>query len=76
MTGEFHERGSRGLTAVDRGTAHWPELEEAAGRGVMEFLQNIKTEVLATAYDLGEEIMYICIESGPLAPTFVLLLVG
>jgi hypothetical protein len=77
LTGVFAERqdsAKSSLTAVARGDAHFPELKVEV-RGLMEKFQQFKVEVSSTAYEWGEALVYMSIESGPLVPAFVLLLI-
>lgn len=77
LTGVFTERkdsSSSLLTAVERGDANFPELKVEV-HGLMEKFQRIKVEVSSTVYDFGEALVYMSIESGPLVPAFILLLI-
>jgi curved DNA-binding protein CbpA len=76
LTGVFTDGqdSSSVLIPADRGAANFPELKVEV-HGVVEKLQRIKAEVASTAYDWGEELVYMCIESGPLVPAFILLLI-
>lgn len=60
------------LREANRGDARFPELT-APKPSAIESLREWKTDATATAYDLAEELMYICVESGPVAPMFLLI---
>ena len=76
LTGVFTERinGGSSLTVVKRGDTNFPELK-AEVPGLMEKVQRMKDDVSSIVYDWGEALVYMCIESGPLVPVFIVLLI-
>lgn len=71
----FTERqsSSSSLTAIDRAGADFPKLKVRVP-GLIEKFRQVKVEVFTTTYYWGEELVYMSIDSGPLVPTFLVLL--
>lgn len=63
-----------GMTMVERGAPNFPTLK-ADQTGLREFVRDANLALGAAAYDAAEELMYACIEAGPVAAAFVILLI-
>ena len=72
--GFFAGLGHQLISVDDKEAPNFPKLKPDEVAGGLEYFQRLKVQTMGTAYDLGEELMFAFIETGPFLPVFTLLL--
>lgn len=73
-SGIFAGLGHQLISVDDREAPNFPKLKPDEVGGALEYFQRLKVQAMGTAYDVGEELMFAFVETGPFLPVFTLLL--